>query len=472
MKNIVLALLLVLLSATAAEAATDSGKARQMDAGKARQRVGIAAVVNDEVVTFSDVTNRVRLYLTGAKQPPAEALRKMEKEILSRLIDEKLQLQEAKDLGITVTDEQVKEGFAEIAQKNKLPADEFRQRLQSAGVKVDTLYDQLRAEIAWSQVIRRKLRPQVNVSESEIDSQMDRIVRASGKNEFRVAEIFLAVPDAKDEMNVREDADKIVKQITKGASFSQIAREFSQAPGASTGGDIGWIQEGQLDAALDNALSKMQPGQVSPPIRTAKGFHILFLRDVRQNAVVSSSSGAPAAPQAAPAAPVEAAPADTIVHLKQIVIPVGKTDPQPIVNAKIVRAQSLSAEIKSCEQMETKAKDFIFDGTGDLGKVSMNALQDPIKTAVAGLPAQTLSQPVRLENAIAVLMVCDRTDVGGTPVAAVAPAPAPAAPAPVVKNDEASREKIATRIGQERLTQLQERYLRDLRATAFIDKRF
>lgn len=458
MKNVVLALLLVILASTAAQAAADSSKARQ--------RVGIAAVVNDDVVTFSDVNNRVRLYLTGAKQPPADMLKKMEKEILARLIDEKLQLQEAKALGISVSEEQVKEGFAEIATKNKLPPDEFRRKLVEAGVKIDTLYDQLRAEIAWSHVIRRKLRPQVNVSESEIDSQLDRLARASGKNEYRVAEVFLAVPADKDEAKVREDAEKIVTQITKGASFSQIARQFSQAPGASTGGDIGWVQQGQLDPALDAALSRMQPGQVSPPLRTAKGFHILFLRDVRQNAIVAT--GNTQAPEAAPAPAAETVPADTLLHLKQIVIPVAKTDPQPIVNAKAVRAQSLAAEIRSCEQMEEKAKDFIFDGTGDLGEVSQNALPEPVKAAVADLPLQTLSQPVRLENAIAVLMVCNRTDTGGAPVATPAPAPAPV---PVVKNDEISREKIATKIGQERLTQLQERYLRDLRATAFIDKR-
>ncbi len=469
MRHLVLGLFIILLTATAADAATQ-GKA------PIRSRVGIAAVVNDEVITFSDITNRIMLYISGSPdKPPAEAMKKIEQQTLSRLIDEKLQVQEAKDLGITIGEDQVNEGFAEIARQNGMPADEFKKRLLGSGVKPETLLDQIRAEIAWSQVIRRKLRPQVNVSETEIDNELDSLARTSGKTEYRVAEIFLNVADPKDEARIREEATKMTAQITKGASFAQVAKQFSQSPGAATGGDIGWVQEGQLDAKLTTALSQMQPGQISPPIRTDKGYTILFLRDVRQNAVVGAQAAAqPAAPAPAPA-PVQTTGGDSILHLKQIVIPLGKVDPQPIINAKIVRAQSLKSEITSCEAMEQKAKDFIFDGTGDLGKVALSKMSEGMKAAVAGLPVGTLSDPVRNTDSIAVLMVCGREDIGGTPVAAAqAPSPAPAAPSPapaLSKDDEKSREKIAGKIGQQRLTQLQERYLRDLRATAFIDKR-
>lgn len=461
MKNIILGLLLVLLTVASADAATNN-----------RQRVGIAAVVNDEVVTFSDVANRVNLYLSG-KMPPADVRRKMEQQILNRLIDEKLQMQEAKSLGIVVGEDQVSAGFAEVARQNGVPPEEFRRRLQASGVSVGTLYDQLRAEIAWSQVIKRKLRPQVNVSESEIDSEMDNMVRSSGKPEYRVAEIFLAVTDVKDENKTKEDADKIVIQITKGASFAQIARQFSQAPGASTGGDIGWVQEGQLDAKLDQVLAKMQPGQVSPPIRTDKGFHILFLRDVRMNKIVTDAAASQAAPE--PEAPAQETRAigETFLHLKQIVIPVAAADPTPIINAKTVRAASLKTEVTSCEQMDQKAKDFIFEGTGDLGKIAASTLPDAVRLAVLPLETGVLSDPVRVPAGIAVLMVCAREETRAPAAAATLTKkeiPLPKISA-VSKTDEAAREQIAGKIGQQRLTQLQERYLRDLRATAFIDKR-
>src|SRR5688500_8781391 len=124
MKNVVLGLMLALLALVpAAEASLD------------RQRVGIAAVVNDDVITFSDVVNRVQLYASSsAQKPPPEAMRRLEQQILDRLIDEKLQMQEARDLGIEIADEQVKAAFAEIARQNGMGAEEFRSRLVAAGV--------------------------------------------------------------------------------------------------------------------------------------------------------------------------------------------------------------------------------------------------------------------------------------------------------------------------------------------------
>src|SRR5262249_16333615 len=141
-------------------------------------------------------------------------------QVLDKLIDEKLQLQEAKSLGITVGDDQMTDAFAQIAKQNNFSPEDFRKRLVTEGVKIDTLKDQLKSEIAWSQVVRRKLRPQINVSESDIDNKMDELSRAKGKPQFHVAEIFLSVPRAAQEQDVRADAQKLVEQITKGAHFS------------------------------------------------------------------------------------------------------------------------------------------------------------------------------------------------------------------------------------------------------------
>ena len=245
-------------------------------------RVGIAAVVNDDVVTFSDVRNRVKLYAAGAPQAPSKSeLAQMEQQVLNKLIDEKLQLQEAKSLGIVVTEQQIEAGFSDIANQNGIDAAEFRRRLQSSGVKISSLQDQIRAELAWAQVVRRKLRPQVNISETEIDIEMDTRSKQAGAARYLVAEIFLPVDADTNDKRVADDAQKMVEQIRKGARFSELARNFSQSPGASTGGDIGWVQEGQIDAALFTALTRMQPGQLSSPVRTDKGYHILFLRDAR-----------------------------------------------------------------------------------------------------------------------------------------------------------------------------------------------
>ncbi|MEZ0259694.1 MAG: peptidylprolyl isomerase [Alphaproteobacteria bacterium] len=132
--------------------------------------------------------------------------------------------------------------------------------------------------------------------------------------------------------------------------------------------------------------------------------------------------------------------------------------------------------------MEDKAREFLAEGTGDLGRGKLSQLPEALRKAVATLPVGQLSEPVRIENGIAVLMVCEREDIPGSPVAAAeAPAPAPtpapepvqaAAPVPApAPADNAQREQVANQIGLKRLNQLAERYLKDLRATAYIERR-
>lgn len=449
-------------------------------------RVGIAAVVNDEAVTFSDLRNRVALFLLGAPgAPPPEVRQKIENQMLANLIDERLQMQAAKGLGISVDDTQIKEGFERLANMNKLKGEEFRHRLTAAGVNPSTIDDKVRAEIAWGQVVRRKLRPQITVTESEIDNEIDRLARDSGKPEYHIAEILLAVSSPETESLVRQDAAKIVQQLEKGASFSQVAKEFSQSPGAAQGGDLGWLRAEQMDPVISNAVVGMRPGQITPPLRTDKGYHIIFLRDSR-------TTGAPVK-RAAPEPPKPEPPRpslvtinegdEEIIHLMQIVIPVGADDPPAIVNAKTARAEALHAEVASCKDMARKAKDFLTPGTGDLGRGPLSKLPAPLQQAVAGLPEGKLSAPVRAPGGIAVLMVCDRMKAGAqtaarAPVApqpAPAPAPqpesAPASPPASETADDGSREQIANQLGLKRLEQMAERYLKDLRATAYIDKR-
>lgn len=560
---------LFLLALSPAYAATKKSTPRgDMLAG----RIGIAAVVNDEAVTFSDLRNRMHLYLLGAPgKPPEDVIRKMEMQVLSKLIDERLQLQEAKNLGIAVEDAQVDTGFAQVSSQNRLSPDEFAAKLTGAGIKVATLREKLRAEIAWSMVIRRKLRPQINISESEIDNEIDRRARGKGKAEYLVAEILITISSSQTESLARQDADKIAAELGKGAPFSQVARQFSQAPGASQGGDLGWVQEGQLDAPLNDALAKLQPGQISPPVKSDKGYHILFLRDRRDaGSIPTGAAAAPApapattqaaapAPAAAPvqtqapkpslvktAAPAPVAQTEGTLQLRQIVIPVAKGEPRVIEATKMSRAQSLKGEISGCDAMEAKAKDFLSAGTGDLGTVKASQLPADIRGAVEHLPEGTLSEPVRIEGGIAVLMVCAReagetvaaapetapeapveasvdnssaaeahasVDNSDAPQATVdnsdAPSPATgsatagvplqaqtqsqaqeqqqaAAPAvqapgpqaaagpsslPADKGMESAREQVANQLGMKRLEQMAERYLKDLRATAYIEKR-
>lgn len=400
---------------------------------------GIAATVNDSVITKMDVRNRIALYFPGALQKaPPEALEKMQAQVLDKLIDEALELQEAKKLGIKVAQTDIDEGFANVAKQNNLSVDEFKKQIKAAGAAPSALIDQIRADIAWSQVVRRMLRPQVDISESDIDMQLKQIQSGSGKMQYRVAEIFLNVSDPAQENDARRTAENMIRELKSGTSFSSLARQYSQAPGAATGGDLGWVQEGQLDPELDKALAKMHPGQVEA-VRSQKGYHVLFLRDERQNAADLKNQ---------------------IVSIKQIVVPLKKSDSPDVINAKMARLVALRKELKSCDAMAEKMKQFKSPGTADLGERKMGELAAELQKVVASLPVDVLSAPFRNSAGAAVVMVCSRKD-----------APEGAAPATTIADNDPERDQIATQLGMARLDQMATRYLRDLREAAFIDKR-
>lgn len=437
---------------------------------QANRSEGIAAVVNDSIISTSDIQERKKLMLMGSSIPNTpQAQKQVENQILNMLIDEALQLQEAEKLGITIDKEQLDDGFAQIAQQNNTSVDDMKARLRQNGINITTLEDQIRAQLAWSMVVRRKLRPQINVSEGEIDAALDVIESRSDKTQYHVAEIFLPVDQASRDTLVRAEMEKLLQQLLNGASFSAIAREFSKAPGAANGGDLGWVQEDQLRPVLEEAVIKMKPGQISPPLRSDDGWHIVFLRNVRgvmpKPAMTEQTQENEDTNNTDP---------KTLVHLKQIAIPVATNEPQALVAAKATRLKQLGDEINSCETMAEKSKDFSSQGTGDLGTGDLAALPEPLQKVLADLPLETLSEPIKTPDSLVVLMVCDRKTVSpdNQEQAAEQPAPAPApAASSINREDDQAREQVANQLGMKRLDQLQERYLRDLRATAFIEKR-
>ena len=493
----------------AAKPAAGKAAGKQANSAAPGQRIGIAAVVNDDIITFSDIEDRMRLYMLGAPPNlPQEAKQKVLQQALYRLVDEKLQLQEAKALNIAPTDKEINDGFAMLAAQNKVTPERFREGLAQSGVNLNTIQDQIRAELAWTQVVRRKLRPQIVISENEIDTEYDRLQRSSGRTEYRIAEIFLSFDGEASEKNAYEQMERLASDIGKGRPFSQVAREYSEAPGAATGGDLGWIEDGILAPELNSAVASLQPGQLSAPVRTSKGYHLLFLRDVRQKGVLGAATAAAPAPAPAPvatpapeAAPADAAPAkrpslvssdepapelpklSAEANVKRIVLPLNAGEAEVLVQSKLARAEQLRREITSCDAMDARMKDFSATGTADLGRMDTATLPDAAKAALDGVNDGSLSRPARLDGGIALYMVCGRDtapapkviDAVEAPAAAAPAAATPAAPtaaAAAPSANEAQREEIANRLGSQRLEQMAERYLRDLRATAFIEQRF
>jgi peptidyl-prolyl cis-trans isomerase SurA len=251
----------------------------------------IAALVNDEAITNADITARVGLITmnTGAEKDPA-ALKAARERVLKNLIDETLQLQEAKQRDIAVEKEEIDKAFASMAKQNQMNAEQLEEMMKERGIPKETLIQQIRAGLSWSKVVQRILRAQIEIGDDEINAALERMKANEGKPEALMSEIFLSVENPADESKVRDLADSLVTRMKQGANFSSIAQQFSQGTGAINGGDLGWVQQGQLTGELDQAVRKLEVGQISLPIRTPEGFHILGKRDQRTISAVDPKS--------------------------------------------------------------------------------------------------------------------------------------------------------------------------------------
>ncbi len=244
---------------------------------------GIIVIVNDSIITHSDFKDRLQLIMqsSGMSNTP-EIRQKLAPQITDTLVEEQLKLQEASALGIEVTDEQVQEGLSRIAVQNNIPVTDFVQMLVGSGLNIQTLHNQIRAEISWGSVIARKVRPQINVTETDVDVELARLEKSVGHAQYLLSEIFLNVGAPEEDLLVRERVQKLYQQIQKKPeSFSALARQFSQAAGASQGGNMGWVETGQSEKIVEDVLSQASKGTITSPIRTKNGYHIFLLRDKR-----------------------------------------------------------------------------------------------------------------------------------------------------------------------------------------------
>lgn len=390
----------------------------------------IAAVVNDDIVSLSDIQGRIRLALFSSGLPDTpESRQRLTGTVLRTLIDESLQLQEAERVGIGASEREVEEALERIAQQNGTDRAGMEQVFAERGVPLSTLRGQVRAGVAWAKLVQRRLRPQVEIGDEEIDLVLERLRANAGKPEYLVAEIFLAVDSPEQEPEVRVLADRLFDQISSGTSFPAVARQFSQSAGAANGGDIGWVLPGQLPEEVDRQLRGMRPGQLSRPVRSVAGFHILLVRDQRTVTLGD--------------------PREMQMSLKQVFVPRAADMDETGLRTRVA---DLRAGLAGCEAMDARAAESADGVSGDLGTVKAGDLPPQIAEVVLGLQVGEPSPPLFSDRGALVLMVCSRQVPEGGDMAAL-------------------HDQIRESLGAQRLDMLQRRLLRDLRRAAFVDVR-
>jgi peptidyl-prolyl cis-trans isomerase SurA len=401
------------------------------DAAFAQRIQRIAATVNEDIVSEYDLRARMQVVIVSSGLRPTQQLRKrLSQQVLRRLIDEQLQLQEAKKRNIRASRRDMRRAITTIEKQNQIPPGSFNSFIKNKGIPRDALVTQIRSQITWQKLIARILLPRVTVGEDEIDEVLNRLKKRKGQVEYRVSEILLAVDQPQREGEVRRTAQRLLDELKSGAKFPAIARQFSQTASASVGGDLGWIQEATMNTELRQIVSRMKEGEIAGPIRTLAGMQIFQLSKKRK--ILTGS------------------PNDTVVVLQQILLPLRKGMPSDEVKAQMNLAQILSDTVSDCGDHLRAAGEVKSAGSPKLGKIRLGNLSKIVRAAVENLPVGKASPPVRTKNGMAIFMVCDRKESArGLP----------------------SRKQIADRMREERVGVLARRYLRDLRAAAIVDLR-
>ncbi len=253
-----------------------------VDKASGQGAVRIAAVVNNEAISVPDLVARIDIAIVSSRLQISEELRQqLAPQVLRSLIDERLKVQEAERHRLMVSRAELANARQTVEQRNGIPAGALDEFLRRQGLDVASVSKQLRAEILWSKLVRGRLGATVSVGEGEIDEAIARLEANRGRPEYRVAEIFLAVDSIGREAEVRGAAASLYRQLSAGASFAQIAQQFSQSATAAVGGDIGWVVEGQLPGEIETVLADLEPGSIAPPVRAFDGYYIVSLIDRR-----------------------------------------------------------------------------------------------------------------------------------------------------------------------------------------------
>ena len=253
-----------------------------VDRASGQQAVRIAAVVNNEAISVPDLVARIDIAIVSSRLQISEELRQqLAPQVLRSLIDERLKVQEAERYSVRVSRMEMATARRTVEQRNGIPAGALDEFLRRQGLDIASVTEQLRAEILWSKLVRGRLGTTVSVGEGEIDEAIARLEANRGRPEYRVAEIFLAVDSIGREAEVRGAAASLYRQLTAGASFAQIAQQFSQSATAAVGGDIGWVVEGQLPSEIEAVLADLESGSIAPPVRAFDGYYIVSLIDRR-----------------------------------------------------------------------------------------------------------------------------------------------------------------------------------------------
>jgi peptidyl-prolyl cis-trans isomerase SurA len=388
---------------------------------------GVVATVNDDLISTYDLRQQMLLLIaTSGIKVNEDNLPQIQQEALRSLVDEHLELQEIKKLPkLKISDDEIDDEINHMAQENRMTKDQLLGVLKAAGVEPQTLRDQEKAQIGFETIVGGRFGDKARVSSGEVQQTIARIAAAAAKPQYLVGEIYLEATANGGVDEAMNGANQLEDQILKGAPFQGVARQFSNAATAATGGDAGWLISGEMQPEIQTALENMKPGQMSKPIPTKDGVWIVYLRDVKTGG------------------------GTTLVSLKQAAIRLPKDAPADQVTAATAKLAALKPSL-TCDNVEKDAAKV--DGVvgSDLGESSTTDLAPEFRTVADTLEKGQVSDPVRTSVGVHLILMCDKR---------------------VESKDIPTAEAVESKLRNQQLSMLARRYMRELRATATIEMR-
>lgn len=245
----------------------------------------IAAIVNGQPITLSEVTERVAPELAHAPPGPAGEPQREQalKQGLNQLVDEHLVASEASSLGLEVSDDEVAHAFEQLAKQNGMESKQFQEALTQQGISVDNVKESLKRQQLMMRLLQYKVKPR-KVSDEEVQ----RAYANRNKDveyEVRARDLYIAVPEhgtPAQEAAAKQKVDLAQRRLKSGESFAKVAHDLSDGPSAGEGGDLGYIRRGSMIPAFEQAAFALQPGQTSKVVRLASGYHLIKVEDRRK----------------------------------------------------------------------------------------------------------------------------------------------------------------------------------------------
>ncbi len=379
---------------------------------------GIAAIVNDKPISYSDVRERARLLmLSFGSQPTQEQIQQITGQALEQLIDEKLQLQQAAEYEVEIPSADIDLAIQDMASQSGATREQLVQQLLSAGVNPVSLEEQMRADIAWRRVMSGLYGSRIRISENQISERLEQLRASSAETQFRVGEIFLYAPEQETRAQALEAALSIRSQLEQGAPFELAAQRFSSSPTAATGGDMGWVNLEDLDETLRQAIAGMDGPGLTMPVETREGVYLLAIRDRRDPQQV-----------------------EAVVSLKRLAAQAGERD-------ALIAATEL---ISGCDDVETVADENPALSAASLGRIALSELSEEAGERITATRTGEATEPFESSGSVAVMYVCAREESG---------------------DNLPSANQVENQLFRQQLSMISERALRNLRREATIIRR-